>query len=686
MYKLLLLCTFFRCFIGRIEAATIGSDTAPSRFNTQQTLKTGDRVAGFAALAGGLKLFDYNTAATFDSFFAVSGRLALNGGSLVLTRDLILNDVASIDSLGNIIGNDHIFLLPPNISNLVTGDIVNCNVSFTSTTVVNTLSQIINFQDWSYQDLYLALALQATTNQVAVYQFNSPVTTFTTAVTPSGSVVNAVAWHPFRNTLAVASQGSPQLFLYSYSLGTGLVFKDSEILKNSAARSLAWHPSGNYIAVGDNSSAITIVPVSGSDVLDKVNTYTLQTAIGGAFNSIDWDITGSYLATAGNNGIGIYQFSTSPLLLTFKTNQMFDNGIAVSWNQQFENIVAAGGQGGRLYIYRYNTLSGTLSLLANDNSISSSVLKMQWNPECGMCLACTDNRGTGELRTYLFDSITNALTLINNYNGNNTRYNAMRWQHSGNYLASGANNNNTNYTFILQSALSSLPTCFTFLDIQLYLSNNVSLDNVCLTFSGRSFIRGNGNILDFGATSTISIARGSTLTFSDITLNNIHESNLKCLDNLATLSLINTVIVLDNNYTFTQGKLDIVDNVVVSGNNIFEYKSDQALTINRASKLTMLGSALSYIPTTSSSQLITFVDQSSQLYLLDATIYASAAGLSLIKGSLIVEGFSSLIADGTNVSQAISFGNGINRVNNMTIEFLPAGVLSCNGFIINNNV
>src|SRR5581483_406628 len=70
--------------IGSCPSMCIGSDTAVTRFNTQQTLFNGFRVAGFAALAGGFNIFGGLTQATFDSFFGVSGIVSFNTGTLIL--------------------------------------------------------------------------------------------------------------------------------------------------------------------------------------------------------------------------------------------------------------------------------------------------------------------------------------------------------------------------------------------------------------------------------------------------------------------------------------------------------------------------------------------------------------------------------------------------------------------------
>src|SRR5579872_3782470 len=82
--------------------ADIGSDTAVTRFNNVVTINNGDRVAGFAALYGGFSFASGTTTAFFDSFFPVSGSIAINGGNLALNKDLILNDVLTVGALGNI--------------------------------------------------------------------------------------------------------------------------------------------------------------------------------------------------------------------------------------------------------------------------------------------------------------------------------------------------------------------------------------------------------------------------------------------------------------------------------------------------------------------------------------------------------------------------------------------------------
>jgi len=117
-HKIIFSFLFFSFFSNIFFAADIGSDTAVTRYNSQQTVNDGDRIAGFASLQGGFKFFDSSVTGTFDSFFPVSGEVDLDGGTLILDRDLVFNDGASIKQLGNITGQNHCIKLAPSITQI----------------------------------------------------------------------------------------------------------------------------------------------------------------------------------------------------------------------------------------------------------------------------------------------------------------------------------------------------------------------------------------------------------------------------------------------------------------------------------------------------------------------------------------------------------------------------------------
>src|SRR5437899_10350611 len=84
----------------------IGSDLVPSRERliTFTSSDKDNEILGFAAMQNGFVLQDAQTRVVYNSFFPVSGDVALNGGHLVLKQDLILRDSEKM-YLGNILGN-----------------------------------------------------------------------------------------------------------------------------------------------------------------------------------------------------------------------------------------------------------------------------------------------------------------------------------------------------------------------------------------------------------------------------------------------------------------------------------------------------------------------------------------------------------------------------------------------------
>lgn len=87
-----------------VQAVLIGSNTAPVRFTTQQPVNNGDVIAAFAALGAGFNFVNSSVIGTYGSFFSTSGNVDLNGGTLVLTQDLILSNTSAIVHFGNIVG------------------------------------------------------------------------------------------------------------------------------------------------------------------------------------------------------------------------------------------------------------------------------------------------------------------------------------------------------------------------------------------------------------------------------------------------------------------------------------------------------------------------------------------------------------------------------------------------------
>lgn len=171
MYKTIIPLIIF-CNSISLYGVTIGSDSAVSRFATQQILNTGDRVASFAALPGGIALNSFATTATFAAVFPVSGQINLKGGTLILDADLVCSNNAQIVSLGNITGQRHLFDFASTSSFLQTATFVstvtfsnvtvflndntllrNCRIRFSGDSVLNGNGAILTFDPTSQLSL-----------------------------------------------------------------------------------------------------------------------------------------------------------------------------------------------------------------------------------------------------------------------------------------------------------------------------------------------------------------------------------------------------------------------------------------------------------------------------------------------------------------------------------------------------
>lgn len=104
-----------------LSADQIGSDSAVSTqpfFLFPVAPIVPNRIANFAWMQGGFGMQNSLTSLLFDSVFPVSGNIQLNGGTLTLNRDLVFDNVITLQGLGTVIGDGHIFSLSPGINSL----------------------------------------------------------------------------------------------------------------------------------------------------------------------------------------------------------------------------------------------------------------------------------------------------------------------------------------------------------------------------------------------------------------------------------------------------------------------------------------------------------------------------------------------------------------------------------------
>jgi hypothetical protein len=671
-----------------LHGLTVGSDSAVNRFNIQQVLNTGDRVATFAWLNGGLALSDNLTTATFDSLFPTAGSIDLAAGTLILNKDIIFSDVSSFLTLGNVQGNNHVMRLAPTMSLIPLMSSVNyadCVIS-----LITSLAEPANVNDvaWSDDDQYVAIGLTTGGgNELRVYSFNG--TTLTLAASYSiGSTVNAVYWHPSQYWIAIGTSANPQVQTFSFS-GNSLT-QLATVNYGIQVNTVQYDPTGSYLAVGSQNQNpnLTLYPVNGDGTLNVAGAASINPQFQNIYD-LDWNVTGSYLAVGssygGGNQLHVYQLLTSPLGLVQSAAILFNDDVnAVSWNDAYPTLLALGltGTTTLLRIYNHVPSTGSLNFVTGAN-FTAPICSLDWR-RGGECLAVGNKATTNTLRTYGYNNTSSTLTVATQLNFASPVC-ATSWANFGEYLAIGTN---TNVFQVYLDNTFLFSSCVTFSDLNLVMDCNVTFQNCCILFGGNSVINGQGKELTLAPTCTILVDHTGSLLIKNVTINGVSGNQIGAVDSTSTYSFARTKLVMDGNTTFTTGRFDVIDNTTIQGQGfVFAYQTNAVSTVSANAALILdTGVTFSYAPSTASNTLFR-LSAGGQLIMNSATLYASTAGLKLTQGELIIDGQSFLSSSATNAAQAIQFGDGVSAVNNLTIHMLPASDLQIlSGIVVYANL
>jgi hypothetical protein len=115
-----------------LDAKIVGSLTAVSLepATTFPATEYDNLIQGFAWLKNGFTLEDATTTCTFNGLYPVSGDIALHGGTMYLTQDVICKNATNIASLGTIYGNMYGIDMCSSITTLPAGDCILENAYF----------------------------------------------------------------------------------------------------------------------------------------------------------------------------------------------------------------------------------------------------------------------------------------------------------------------------------------------------------------------------------------------------------------------------------------------------------------------------------------------------------------------------------------------------------------------------
>jgi len=688
LHKLLLFILINMCYYNITQSLIVGSDTAGSR-QASATFPAADgdnEMRGFASFESGFSLENYSTSCVFNSFFPISGSMQLNGGTLNLSKDLLLDEGIQIKTVGTINGNSHTMKIQEeSLVTLPSGE-PSRTLSFVTQQDTN---DVVFSVDWSYDNSYVAISRddEFSGDELQVYSFNGSTLSLVDEVNLSDPVYS-VRWHPSSYLLAAARDSTSGDELYVYELnGSTLTQKDGRSYSTDA-RAVAWHPTGSYLAVTSDDDNLYIYSVSGSGILTDVTSKDIG-SVSFSNNALDWKSTGTYLAVGLKTASGISEFlvySFDGSTLTLNAQEEFGFNVEeVAWHPTQNYIaVGLGGSSERLRVYEHDSGAGTLTEKTSAYiGESRSVFSVDWNSD-GTLLVIGRDAGTGtELRMYDFDS-TNVTFSLTSEVDSASDINSVRWSPDDNYVAYG---DTADFVRVYAALSTGSKDEFIFNNLKLLFDTDIDLKKSAY-FQGDCLVDGKKHSIDLSNGGSIIVDDGATLLLKDVTLKGITSSNIRCDDTVGTFSLQNVTWLQDANFSFTQGKIDIVGDVVISGTHVFIYESDQVSTIAANARLYFdTGMTFSYDPAGGASNLISFADNSSILHLYETTLYVTTAGLDLTKGTLVVEGICPVESDATVQADGINFGDGASASNDINLKVFPESGLKVNsGYVVYKNL
>jgi len=693
------LCSLFSFF--RLFCADIGSDSSVTRFATQQPVNDGDRIASFAALEEGFKLASSIVTGSFDSFFEVSGAIELNSGTLSLMQDLVLRDSSQVVSLGNIIGNGHTMELCSSVTYLPFGrggssTSCSCEVSYLDAKNLNGDGDTVDF---SYDSKYVAVGVDTgTLKSVVVYEVQNGqlVNCFTGDMDYAADVV-MVRWHPSKHLLAIARKSSSGAEIKILELNTGTCaltqVTNGAIGLGTDAYAVSWRPPlGDYIAVASaKSTDLEVYEVS------QAGAITTPAVAGQSTNtirdeSLDWSPDGSQIVVGmrvsfGVGKFAIYDFDDTPasesLSLNVDSGNLSWYANSVDWNKTYSAFIAVGLQNSSqdsILVYQHEGSTNHLTQVSSFPGATPRTYFVRWN-NSGLCLAVGSDTSDGssgvdEFQTFGFDPISYSLSTISKINiGSDVR--GIGWSPNDRYVAIGTDGNQVQLYEVACTTIEG-GGCFRFWDLEFSAISDLLLGDCCITFSGQNVIKGHNNFLTLSPSCTLIIESDSSLQFRDITIKGIRDHGFYCTDDTATLSFHDVEIVLDNSYTFSLGKIDVLaDLSIVGRDQTFAYQTSEVSTIGSCGRL-FLGPNLifSYDPPTASRDLIQFVDATSHFILNNATLHSTATGLRLSGGKIIFDGEPLLFSEGSVEAEAIVIASDMEK------RWLPAAFVDCEGPVV----
>lgn len=202
-----------------------------------------------------------------------------------------------------------------------------------------------------------------------------------------------------------------------------------------------------------------------------------------------------------------------------------------------------------------------------------------------------------------------------------------------------------------------------FQDVNLYISGDFTVTTTFF-FKGNCKVIGSNNssFTLFDGIGFLIVEPGSTLALRNLDINNVQETNIRCIDDSGKISLDQCQILQSGHYSFSKGSMSFNDIIDWQGSFTFLYDSKQSSTIEMNSILHMfenINFALGRSSDSTFTEPLVFVDQTSILNMDNATLNITSHGAQFTKGTLQISNGVTVDINSTSSANAFVTGNGI---------------------------
>ena len=481
--------------------------------------------------------------------------------------------------------------------------------------------------------------------------------------------------HPSAYYFVVGSMSAgPKKELSLHKLvGSTLSSIDSHDL-DVEVRGVDWSVNGDYVAIGTN--ADTRIFSFSSELLNEETSLDLGSGEQVSPGALACDQTGSYYVVGidhnSNSKVQVYYFDGASISAKDFVDTGADAVTAVDWSRTGSWIaVGTAGAADQLRVYEYDSSSDTFTEKTKI-SVGGKINSVHWNSDATALLVgkALDNSGT-ELRIYAFNSSASLLA-IDEQAEKTTNINSVRWSHDDAYFVYGDDAYNTTvYEYVIEE--DHFPGSVFLDNVVIFLKSDMSW-KMATTVRDECIIDGGGKRVTIEEDGEFVVDSGAKLTFRNMELVGVAGSNISLLDDTSQIVFENCDVLFSGDFDFSKGSILFDRDVVLSGAGQFSYSSVMASTVSSYSRLMFDKDFVFYYAPSSDNRDLFVMSDGSSLYLDGCTLKSTATGFRVSSGTIYLDGRLTLSSEGSNVSEAISFGDGSGSVNIKNVPGLDLDV------------